>query len=192
MKLSSRQFAASHKRGPIGFILVGGERMRYAFDCQGQALNKFQMIRVDYLDRSKHWTDYQDLITRPTKDWLQFSDSAFVKILLRIRRKSILHGPYLQKPFAIMVSRRDSYVTEREAEEAVTLALGDASTVNFQHFWDDSIIETGVQAEEISMRRRYICCRSRKRWDTNPERRERMLRRSPRDSASTLARLVTK
>jgi hypothetical protein len=47
------------QKGRMGFILVGGERMRYAFDCQGQALNKFQMIRVDYLDRSKHWTDYQ-------------------------------------------------------------------------------------------------------------------------------------
>jgi hypothetical protein len=144
------------QKGQIGFILVGGERMRYAFDCQGQALNKFQMIRVDYLDRSKHWTDYQDLITRPTKDWLQFSDSAFVKIYSESAGNPYYTVLICRSLFTLMVSRRDSYVTEREAEEAVTLALGEASTVNFQHFWDDAIIETGVQAEEISMRRRYV------------------------------------
>src|SRR5208283_3813929 len=35
------------QKGFIGFVLVGGERMRYLFNCQGQSLNKFQMIRVD-------------------------------------------------------------------------------------------------------------------------------------------------
>jgi hypothetical protein len=144
------------QKGPIGFILIGGERMRYAFDCQGQALNKFQMIRVDYLDRSRHWTDYQDLITRPTKNWLQFSDSAFVKIYSESAGNPYYTVLICRSLFALMVARRDSYVTEREAEDAVTAALGDASTVNFQHFWDDAIIETGIQAEEISMRRRYV------------------------------------
>ena len=144
------------QKGRIGFILVGGERMRYAFDCQGQALNKFQMIRVDYLDRSKHWTDYQDLITRPTRNWLQFSDSAFVKIYSESAGNPYYTVLICRSLFTLMVSRRDSYVTEREAEEAVALAIGDASTVNFQHFWDDAIIDSGVQAEEISMRRRYV------------------------------------
>ena len=144
------------QKGRIGFILVGGERMRYAFDCQGQALNKFQMIRVDYLDRSKHWTDYQDLITRPTSNWLQFSDSALVTIYSESAGNPYYTVLICRSLFTLMVSRRDSYVTEREAEEAVTLAIDDASTVNSQHFWDDAIIETGVQAEEVSMRRRYV------------------------------------
>jgi hypothetical protein len=130
--------------------------MRYAFDCQGQALNKFQMIRVDYLDRSKHWTDYQDLITRPTNNWLQFSDSALVTIYSESAGNPYYTVLICRSLFTLMVSRRDSYVTEREAEEAVTLAIDEASTVNFQHFWDDAIIETGVQAEEVSMRRRYV------------------------------------
>jgi hypothetical protein len=144
------------QKGQIGFVLVGGERMRYAFDCQGQALNKFQMIRVDYLDRSKHWSDYQDLTTRPTSKWLQFSDPALVTIYSESAGNPYYTVLICRNLFSLMVSRRDSYVTEREAEEAVALAVAEASTVNFQHFWDDAITETGVQAEEVSMRRRYI------------------------------------
>jgi uncharacterized protein len=144
------------QKGQIGFILVGGEKMRYVFDCQGQALNKFQMISVDYLDRSKHWTDYQDLVTRPTKEWLQFNDSALVKIYSESAGNPYYTVLICRSLFTLMVSRRDSYVTEREAEEAVTLAIDEASIVSFQHFWEDGIIDSGVPAEEISMRRRYI------------------------------------
>lgn len=107
------------QKGQIGFILVGGERMRYAFDCQGQALNKFQMIRVDYLDRSKQWTDYQDLITRPTKGWLQFNDAALVRIYAESAGNPYYMVLICRSLFSLMVSRRDSYVTEREALEAV-------------------------------------------------------------------------
>jgi hypothetical protein len=131
-------------------------RMRYAFDCQGQALNKFQMIRVDYLDRSKHWTDYQHLITRPANTWLQFNDAALVKIYSESAGNPYYSVLICRSLFSLMVSRRDSYVTESEAEEAVALAISEVSIVNFQHFWDDAIIETGPQAEDISMRRRYV------------------------------------
>lgn len=144
------------QKGSIGFILVGGERMRYAFDCQGQALNKFQMIRVDHLDRSKHWSDYQDLVTRPTKGWFQFNDLALLTIYSESAGNPYYTVLICRSLFTLMVLRRDSYVTEREASEAVALAIGDASTVNFQHFWDDAIVDTGVRAEEVSMRRRYV------------------------------------
>ncbi len=145
----------SHKLG-IGFVLVGGERMRYLFDCQGQALNKFQMIRVDYFDRSKHWGDFQDLIIRPTRDCLQFGDSALVNLYAEAAGNPFYTILICRKLFGLMVTRRDSYVTDRETEEAVALAIEEASIVNFQHFWDDGIVETGVANEEISMRRRYV------------------------------------
>ena len=144
------------QKGNMGFVLVGGERMRYLFDCQGQALNKFQMISVDYFDRAKYWTDYQDLVTRPTKGVLQFTDSA----LLRIYRESA-GNPYYsvlicRSLFTLMVSRRDAHVTEREVAEAVILAVNAASITNFQHFWDDGIVETGPATEDVSMRRRFV------------------------------------
>lgn len=144
------------QKGFIGFILVGGERMRYLFDCQGQALNKFQLIRVDYFDRAKHWKDYQDLITRPTKEWLQFTDSALLRIYDEAAGNPYYTVLICRSLFNLMVSRRDSHVTEKEAFEAIAIAVTEASTTNFQHFWDDAIVDSGVRAEEISMRRRYV------------------------------------
>jgi hypothetical protein len=145
----------SHKPN-IGFVLVGGERMRYLFDCQGQALNKFQMIRVDYFDRSRHWNDFQDLVSRPAKKYLQFGDSALVRLYAEAAGNPYYTVLICRKLFTLMVARRDSYITEKEAEEAVALTIEDAPTVHFQHFWDDGIVETGVVCEEISMRRRYV------------------------------------
>src|SRR4051794_37943485 len=103
----------SHK-GNIGVILVGGERMRYVFDCQGQALNKFQMIRVDYFDRSKHCADFEDLVTRPTKHCLQFGDSALVNIYAEAAGNPYYTMLICRSLFNLMVERRDAYVTEKE------------------------------------------------------------------------------
>lgn len=145
----------SHK-GFIGFVLVGGERMRYVFDCQGQALNKFQMIKVDYFDRQKHWGDFQDLVSRPAKQWFQFADSALVELYSEAAGNPYYTVLLCRSLFTLMITRRDRHITQREAEEAVAAAVQDASSVNFQHFWDDGIIESGSQAERISMRRRYV------------------------------------
>lgn len=144
------------QKGRIGFVLVGGERMRYLTDCQGQALNKFQIIKVDYFDRSRYWTDYEELITRPTKYCLQFSDSALQYIYAMSAGNPYYTILICRTLFNLMVSRRDSHVTRREAEEAVSQTIRDASTTSFQHFWDDGIVATGAEMEDVSMRRRYV------------------------------------
>ena len=64
----------------VGFILVGGERMQFVFDCQGEALNKFQMIRIDYFEKERDWADFHDLVKRPIKPWLLFTDEAIVSL----------------------------------------------------------------------------------------------------------------
>ena len=52
-------------RRPLGFILVGGERMSEILSTQGEVLNKFRPLRLDYLDRQSQWSDFVDLVRTP-------------------------------------------------------------------------------------------------------------------------------
>jgi AAA domain len=87
------------QKGQTGFILVGGERMRYVFDCQGQALNKFQMIRVDYLDRSLDRLSGLD--HTPDGGLVTIQRCSPCKDLFGVCWKSLLHGSPLSKSLHI-------------------------------------------------------------------------------------------
>ena len=140
----------------IGFVLIGGERMQFVFDCQGEALNKFETIRVDYFDKERHWNDFQDLVRRPVKSWLMFSDEALVKLHGEAAGNPFFTVLVCRSLFKIMVSRRDCHVTCDEVEEAIEVALENCSPASFAHFWEDAILEPGDRQEEVSMRRRHV------------------------------------
>lgn len=98
-------------KGPFGFVLVGGEKMEFILSCQGDTLNRFQAIRVDYFDKEKHWSDFQDLIKKPVAQWLEISDEALTAL-----HDQSAGNPYFAKMickslFNIMKDRRDCDVT---------------------------------------------------------------------------------
>ena len=140
----------------VGFILVGGERMQFVFDCQGEALNKFQMVRVDYFEKERHWTDFQDLIRRPVSQWLQFTDEAIVSLYTAAAGNPYFTVQICRSLFKVMVGRRDSHVTTREVVDAIEIALQNCSPTSFSHFWEDGILEPGPRQEERSMSRRQV------------------------------------
>ncbi len=140
----------------VGFVLIGGERMQFVFDCQGEALNKFQTIRVDYFDKERHWNDFQDLVQRPVKSWLMFSDEALVQLHAEAAGNPFFTVLICRSLFKIMVSRRDCHVTRDEVDEAIEVALENCSPASFAHFWEDAILEPGDRQEEVSMRRRQV------------------------------------
>ncbi len=97
-----------HKHDPqIGFILVGSEKMEYVLSCQGDALNKFASIAVDYFDKRTHWADFQDLIKRPTASYLEFSESAIDAIYEECAGNPFYAKLICRDLFALMVERRD-------------------------------------------------------------------------------------
>lgn len=141
---------------PYGFILVGSEKLKVILSFQGERLNKFVQLNVDYFDREKEWRSYCDLVRKPVAEWLEIDDQAVVAIY-----KSTAGHPFLTKLvcrelFKLMVKRRDTHVTEREMEEALSVAVQVASSVNFQHFWDDGIFESGAKKEHVSVLRRKM------------------------------------
>jgi hypothetical protein len=146
---------------PFGFILVGGEKMEFVISYQGININKFEPIQVDYFDRERHWTDFQDLVRKPTQAYLEFSDAALLSLY-----DQTAGNPYFTKLicrvlFKRLVDRRDCHVTPREVMEAINPTLdavgsGRLENNSFQHFWDDGLFDAGPRLEERSIARRKV------------------------------------
>ena len=141
----------------FGFALVGGERIDFIKSCQGDTFNKFREISVDYFDKEEHWADFQELVRRPTKEWLEITDDAVIALYEQTSGNPYFTMCICRELFAIALNRRDCFVTRREViEEAVPRALQHIGT-GFYHFWEDGIFEpTGDRVEEISIRRRRV------------------------------------
>jgi len=147
---------AISSRSRISFVLIGGEKMTHILDCQGDQLNKWGVIRVDYFSRDRDWSDYRELIARPVNDVLDFDGGAIVAL-----HELTAGNPYFTKlicryVYRQSVDRRDSYVTATEVGEAAHATAAEADRNTFQHFWEDGIFETPGLGEEKSIRRRRV------------------------------------
>lgn len=140
----------------VGFILVGGEKMDFVLSAQGQALNKFTNLRVDYFDAEKQWDEVSELVRRPSRDVLEFTDEAVYGIYEYTAGHPFFTKLICAAVFSQAVERRDSHITRDEVEEAVVAALSEAGPQSFQHFWDDAILENEDSREFTSIRRRRV------------------------------------
>ncbi len=140
----------------FGFLLVGGEKMEFILSYQGSALNKFDPVRIDYFDREKHWSDFQDLVRKPTKQFFEISDAALIALYEQTAGNPYFTKLICRSLFKLLVERRDCYITEREIEEATGQTLRTVGSNSFQHFWEDGLFDTGVRVEEKSIERRRV------------------------------------
>jgi hypothetical protein len=143
-------------RPNFGFVLVGGEKMELILSGQGDALNKFQALRVDYFDRELHWRDFSDLVRRPVQDWLEFTEPA-----LRRMYDATAGNPYFTKLlcrslYSQVVARRDGYITDVEVDQVVREQVQTLASNSFQHFWEDGILEIPERVEQVSVERRRV------------------------------------
>ena len=143
-------------KNPYGFILVGSEKLARILSYQGERLNKFSELDIDYFDQQREWNNYCELVRKPVDGWLDIEDGAIVHVYKQSAGNPFFTKLICRELFKLMVSRRDRHVTVREMEEATMIAVNTASSVNFQHFWDDGIFESGNKKEEISLRRRKM------------------------------------
>jgi len=139
-------------KDPFGFLLVGGEKIRHIISYQGEKLNKFDVVSVDYFDKEKYWYDFQSLVRKPVEKWFEVSDDA-----LAVLYDETSGHPYFTKLicghlFELMLARRDCHVTSKEVMEATKSALRGTASNSFKHFWDDDIVSE--QREMISVDRR--------------------------------------
>ncbi|MDD3473369.1 MAG: AAA family ATPase [Syntrophaceae bacterium] len=143
-------------RRDIGFVLVGAERMAHIMDCQGEQLNKWSVISVDYFNRENDWADFSELVRRPVAGNIEYTNDA-----LNVLHDVTSGNPYFTKLICrtvldIAIKRRDCYITSREIKEGVKRTVEQADRNTFQHFWEDGILEPGNKGTEKSIRRRKI------------------------------------
>ena len=137
-------------------MLVGGEKMEQILASQGDALNKFKPIRVDYFDKETHWTDFAELVRRPVVDSLDVTDAALGALYEATAGNPFFTKLICGELFKSMVDKKDSHVTEDEVRAAVQVALRSVASDQLQHFWEDGILDVGPAVEDVSIRRRKI------------------------------------
>ena len=143
----------SSKRG-CGFLLVGGESMQQIVNSQGDRLNKFTAIELDYFTKSNNWSDFAELIRRPVQDWLTISDAALEELFT-----ASAGNPYFAKLlagqlFTDMVDNHFSDASEVDMEIAIKHTLSTIGANSFAHFWIDGLAQSPDNAEEIRIIRR--------------------------------------
>ncbi len=157
----------SNKRG-CGFLLVGGESMQQIVNSQGDRLNKFTPIELDYFTRSNNWNDFVELIRRPVQDWLTISDGALEELFT-----SSAGNPYFAKLlarqlFADMVDNRYSDASEVDMGTAIDHTLSTIGANSFAHFWTDGLAQSPNNAEEIRITRRSVLIAAGRAFRKNP------------------------
>ena len=145
-------------RRPLGFLLVGGERMAEILSTQGEALNKFRRLRIDYLDRQSQWSDFVDLVRKPVAHWATIADEAVTKLYDETAGNPFFTKFVCTELIEDMKRRRDAYVTRTEMDRAIRAAVNHAGINNCQHFWDDGVIATNDERidQERAARRRVM------------------------------------
>ena len=145
----------SNKHG-CGFLLVGGESMQQIVNSQGDRLNKFTAIELDYFSKANSWSDFVELIRKPVQHWLSISDAALEALF-----ESCAGNPYFAKLlarqlFADMVDNRYSDASEVDMSTAIHHALSTLTANSFAHFWTDGLAHSPDNAEEIRLTRRSV------------------------------------
>lgn len=143
-------------RPTLGIVIVGGEKMRNIMDSQGDQLNKWNVIAVDYFNRETDWVDYRELIQRPVAGSLEYTEDALTTL-----HEFAAGNPYFtklvcQNVFRTAIEQRDCHITATEIHEAVKVTVNEVKSNTFQHFWEDGILESGDQGKEKSVRRRKV------------------------------------
>ncbi len=141
----------------IGFVLVGAENMQLIKQSTDR-LNKFDSFRVDYFDKSKHWRDFCNLVSRPTDNCLEYSDDA-INILYEITEGN----PFFTKLvcaniFAMACDSHNSFISIDEVQGAIRETISSLDTNQFNHFWKDGINEDDPARIDLieTQRRKFL------------------------------------
>lgn len=134
-------------------ILIGGENMPFVMDRQGQKLNKFVRVPLDYFSRDGEWEDFQLLVRKPSADILEWQEAAIAEVF------NVTNGnPFFAKivcaaVFEDCVRGRDSHVTAQEVRSAIAAQVPTFDTNAFAHLWQDGIHKPVNQREPDILRR---------------------------------------
>ncbi len=144
---------ALSRRKNICVVLVGGENMPFVMERQGQKLNNFARINLSYYSRESEWTDFQQLVRKPTAGMLQWHEDAIADIF------NVTNGnPYFAKivcaaAYSSAVSQRDADISASETRIAIEREVSSLDANSFAHLWQDGIPKSPNEREPDVLRR---------------------------------------
>lgn len=135
-----------------GFLLVGGENIGQLMVLQGDRLNKFEAVGIDYLNRP----EFADLIREPVKHWLTITNEALEALF-----EYCSGNPFYAKLLAAelrdnMAAREDSNASRKDVEGAIGRKTREIPPNSFAHFWMDGILPNSDEIERIQTARRFV------------------------------------
>jgi hypothetical protein len=123
----------------VCIVLIGGENMPFVMERQGQKLNNFQRVNLNYFSRTSEWSDFQLIVKSPTVGSLNWHDDAVSEVF------NITNGnPYFAKIVCASVFRqavveRDADITANEVHRAIESAISAFGAHSFAHLWQDGV-----------------------------------------------------
>lgn len=149
-----RSISGEDGGGRIGFLLVGGENMHLIMQNTDK-LNKFDPFRVDYFDKTTHWNEFRELISRPVMDWFEFHDDAINMIYDNTEGNPFYTKYICKRMYRKMCDTRNAYISKDEIDDAIRQSIDDMETINVNHFWSDGIrVEDSAKRDLIETQRR--------------------------------------
>ena len=135
-------------------LLVGSENMPYVMDRQGQKLNRFSRVNLNYFSRRDEWNDFEQLVRRPSSGVLDWHRDAISEVY-----DYSGGNPYFAKILcrAVMkraVRERDADVTAAEVQAVVAEAIARLEANQFAHMWQDGIHSPIDEREVVALNRR--------------------------------------
>jgi hypothetical protein len=141
----------------FAFVLVGGEKIDVIKNYQGTKLNKFKVKSLSYFDKQTQYAEFIRLVKRPLDQLkIEINEEAIARIY-----SYTAGNPYFTKLICMdmyqhVYEKRDGYITENDVEESVKKTMNSLSSNSFHHFWQDGILDTISQKEDIIDKRKKV------------------------------------
>ncbi|MGF7151462.1 hypothetical protein FHS96_005128 [Sphingomonas zeicaulis] len=137
-------------------LLVGSENMPYVMDRQGQKLNRFFRVNLNYFSRVDEWDDFAELVRKPSEGILDWHRDAIDEIYAYSGGNPYFAKILCRNVMARAVRERDSDVTAAEVRSVAADAISRLESNQFAHMWQDGIHAPVEEREITALKRRRV------------------------------------
>lgn len=137
-------------------LLVGSENMPYVMDRQGQKLNRFSRINLNYFSRGDEWADFEEIVRRPSEGVLHWHQDAINEIFAYSGGNPYFAKILCRGVMARAVRERDADVTAAEVRSVADEIIPRLEANQFAHLWQDGIHSPLEERETVALDRRRV------------------------------------
>jgi hypothetical protein len=127
--------------------------MPFVMDRQGQKLNKFGRVALDYYSRDREWDDFRLLVQKPTAGLIEWHEEAITEVFNACNANPYFAKVVCASTFMNAVSEHDADIMAVEVKKAIAAEVPALDTNSFAHLWQDGIHKAILDRELDILRR---------------------------------------